>query len=82
MNPSTGPMSKVSKNQKGNNDPVITIDSIFGEEKDYLQVVSRYLRIHCNSNNDLLTSILLSRELVNRDNLQVLADTVNKLIKT
>ena len=74
-------MFKVTKNQKGQNEPVITIDGVFGEGKDYLQVVARFLRLNCNTETDILASIILDRELVNRENLQLLADTVNTLIK-
>ena len=74
-------MFKVTKNQKGQNEPVITIDGVFGEGKDYLQVVARFLRLNCNTETDILASIVLDRELVNRENLQLLADTVNTLIK-
>ena len=74
-------MFKVTKNQKGKNEPVITIDGVFGEGKDYLQVVARFLRLNCNTETDILASIVLDRELVNRENLQLLADTVNTLIK-
>merc|ERR1712131_353886 len=74
-----GPMFKVTKNQKGQNEPVITIDGVFGEGKDYLQVVARFLRLNCNTETDILASIILDRELVNRENLQLLADTVNTL---
>ena len=76
-----GPIYRVTKSQKGANEPVVTVDGVFGEQQDYAQVVCRHLRIHCNVEAEqLLASVLLKRELVTRDNLKELVDTVNKLI--
>ena len=76
-----GPIYKVTKSQKGANEPVITVDGVFGEQHDYAQVVCRHLRLHCRVETEqLLASVLLKRDLVTRDNLKELVDTVNKLI--
>ena len=76
-----GPIYKVTKNQKGANEPVITVEGVFGEQRDYAQVVCRHLRLHCHVEAEqLMASVLLKRELVTRDNLRELVDTVNKLI--
>merc|ERR1712147_513306 len=72
---------KVTKSQKGANEPVITVDGVFGEQHDYAQVVCRHLRLHCRVETEqLLASVLLKRDLVTRENLKELVDTVNKLI--
>merc|ERR1711868_46413 len=74
-----GSFYQVEKKEKMGNEPIFQIQPIFGQAEDYLQVVCRYLCQNCTLQGPMMVSVILSREKVNKKNLELLKMEINSL---